>query len=90
MICLSFYTISAYNKAYYDIKDTKACIDDHAEQIREQLASGKTDVSVHNFPVSVGKYNSFTYNGYLTFNPESWTNRWIAEYYGASSIVADE
>ena len=90
MICLSFYTISAYNKAYYDIKDTKACIDDHAEQIREQLASGKTDVSVHNFPVSVGKYNSFTYNGYLTFNPESWTNRWIAEYYGASTIVADE
>lgn len=89
MICLSFNAISAYNEAYYDIKDTKACIDDHAEQIREQLKNGKMDVSVHSFPESVGKYNSFTYNGYLTFNPESWTNRWIAEYYGASSIVAD-
>ena len=90
MIYLSFNAISAYNEAYYDIKDTKACIDDHAEQIREQLKNGKMDVSVHSFPESVGKYNAFTYNGYLTFNPESWTNRWIAEYYGASSIVADD
>ena len=28
--------------------------------------------------------------GYLTYNPDSWTNRWIAKYYGASSIVADD
>ena len=90
MVTLSFKAIGNYNEAYYDLVDTKACIDDHKEQIREQLNKGKTNVSVHSFPESVGKYNAFTYNGYLTFNPESWTNRWIAEYYGASSIVADD
>lgn len=89
MIALSFKAIGNYNEAYYDLVDTKACIDDHKEQIKEQLSKGKIDVSVHSFPESVGKYNAFTYNGYLTYNPDSWTNRWIAEYYGAASIVAE-
>ena len=90
MITLSLKAIGTYNEAYYDLIDTKACIDDHKEQIKEQLKKGKVDVSVHSFPESVGKYNAFTYNGYLTYNPDSWTNRWIAEYYGAASIVADD
>ena len=90
MISLSLNAISSYNEAYYDIVDTKACIDDHVSQINDQLKSGKTDIKVHSFPESVGKYNAFSYNGYLTYNPESWTNRWIAEYYGASSIVAQD
>lgn len=89
MILLSFKAIGCYNEAYYDIVDTKACIEDHKVQIQNQISAGKKDVSVHSFPEASGKYNAFTYNGYLTYNPDSWTNRWIAEYYGASSIIAE-
>ena len=90
MIILSFYTIANYNEAYYDIVDTKACIEDHKLQIKEQLKKGELDVRVHSFPESVGKYNAFTFNGYLTYNTDSWTNRWIAKYYGAKSIIAED
>ena len=89
-IVTSLNSISLYNEAYYDIINTKECIDDQVLQIKSQLKEGKRDVAVHGIPSSVGKYNPFTYNGYLTYNSDSWTNRWIAEYYGADSIVAED
>jgi len=89
-IILVLEAVSLYNEAYYDILSTKECIEDHQIQIRDQIRSGKKDVVVHSIPESVGRYNSFTYNGYLTYNPDSWTNRWIAKYYGANSIVIED
>ena len=89
-IILLFESISIYNEAYYDILSTKDCIEDHQRQIQEQIKEGKKDVVVHSIPESVGKYNSFTYNGYLTYNSDSWTNRWIAKYYGADSIAIED
>lgn len=90
MLSLSIKAISEYNEAFYDIIDTKICIDDHVKQINNEKNNGNFDVVLHTFPEAYGKYNAFTYNGYLTFNSESWTNRWIAEYYGLKSIVGED
>ena len=88
MVILSIKSISVYNEAYYDIVDTKALVDDHARQIKVQLNKNIKDVTVHSVSVTESKYNAFTFNGYLTTSSSSWTNRWIAKYYGAKSIAA--
>ena len=90
MIILSFKSISNFSDAYKDIKDTRYCINDHVNQINKQLNKGIKDVSVKNYPSANNKYNAFNYNGYLTYDSSSWTNSWIAKYYGVSSIILDE
>ena len=90
MIILSFKSISNFSDAYKDIKDTRYCINDHVNQINKQLNKGIKNVSVKNYPSANNKYNAFNYNGYLTYDSSSWTNSWIAKYYGVSSIILDE
>ena len=89
-IFLSMRFIYEYNVAYNDIVETNSCIIDHQLQIQQELEAGNRNVVVHGVPESVGKYNAFSYNGYLTYSEGAWTNSWIAEYYGLDSIVASD
>ena len=88
MIILSFISIRTYYLANNDLITTKRIADDHIEIIKEEINDGNLDVVVHTFPYATGKYNAFMANGYLTSNEKSWTNQWVAKYYGLNSIKA--
>ena len=88
MLSLSFLSIKEYYIAQDDIATSKRITDEHIEIINEEKEMGNYDVIVHTFPSAAGKYNAIMSNAYLTNNPKSWTNRWVAEYYGINSIKA--
>ena len=88
MTVLSFISIEEYYVAQDDIATSKRITDEHIEIIKEEKSKGNYDIVVHTFPSAAGKYNAIMSNAYLTNSPKSWTNRWVAEYYGVNSIKA--
>lgn len=88
MLSLSFISIEEYYIAQDDIATSKRITDEHIEIIKEEKEMGNYDIIVHTFPSAAGKYNAIMSNAYLTNSPKSWTNRWVAEYYGINSIKA--
>ena len=89
MLVLSFIAISKYNEAFYEIIDTKVCIEDYERQIKREKAEKNYDIVFKTAPEAYGKYNAFTYNQFLSDDPEAWTNIWIAKYYGLKTILSE-
>lgn len=87
MTTLSLIAIKNFYEANLDLTASKKITDSHIEIINEEKARGNYNITVHTFPSAAGKYNALMANGYLTNNPNLWTNKWIAKYYGINSIT---
>lgn len=84
-LCLLF-TVYWVAVGVKDILRTDYLLDYNVELIETCLANGERDIAVPR-PYAHTKYSALEGLGYLTPDPGSWYNVYMARYYGADSLV---
>ena len=76
-----------YRLVYYDVSRTYNEVNYQIKTIKEEKEKGNLDITVKSISTPKTDYNAFLGTRYISDNPKSWFNTWMAKYYEINSIA---
>lgn len=86
-LVLSVVTFSVYFSNYYQVKAIRIAYEERDALAKAQIEAGNTMLELPGIS-SETKYTPFIVEGGdITDDPEHWSNKQLAEYYGVESVI---